>query len=381
MKNTKFIKIVAILLALIIVLLYGRIMFKNSENDLSFINEYEMFDSYELVSNDPIVYEVAKNNEKFGYVILFKERGYQSDIYVATYINNDGLIKNIRTIKHNETPSFFTRIENSYFFTQFIDMKIKDGFSIDSNIDAVSKATISSNAITKAIHNSANIIGQNYLDINVLNPYPKFKLKIVDIAIILMLVLAILAQKYKNKRLRTLTLTYSVIILGFKFSAFVTYSSFYQIIMFNFPDVMENFRWYLLVLGSILLVLVLGKNIYCSHICPFGAIQELENSMLKVKFSISSKTTKFLSFIPFIIAYLALILALSTEQIGALSYEPFSILYGGIGLDIQWGILFIILFLSIVLVRPYCRFVCPVGFIFKHIAKIKGYGEKLWIKK
>lgn len=93
------------------------------------------------------------------------------------------------------------------------------------------------------------------------------------------------------------------------------------------------------------------------------------------------KTTKFLSLIPFIIAYLALILALSTEQIGALSYEPFSILYGGIGLDIQWGILFIILFLSIVLVRPYCRFVCPVGFIFKHIAKIKGYGEKLWIKK
>jgi len=89
-------------------------------------------------------------------------------------------------------------------------MSIEDGFSADDNVDAVSKATISSVAMTKAVQKAAVIAGRDYYGVEVVKPALGFRLKMVDLSILLILVLTIVASLTKNKKLRLITLIYSV---------------------------------------------------------------------------------------------------------------------------------------------------------------------------
>lgn len=378
MAYQKGFKYVAIIMTLVLVGLYGRMMLTETPISMTFLDAYETFDSYDKVDGNDKLYMLSKDSELVGYLAITSEDGFQSEVFVATEVNTYGLIESVRVVQQNETPSYFRRIEGSSFFKNFSEMAISEGFDASDNVDAVSKATISSVAITKAVQKGAEIIGREGLDIPVNKPSPEFKLKAVDIAILIIFALALAANLTGNKKLRLITMIYAVIILGFRYATFVTYATFYQIITLTFPSVADNLRWYLLVLGSIVTVLVMGKNIYCAYICPFGAIQELEHKFLKVKFDISPKTVKRLKLLPYVISYVALAMALLTETTGVLSYEPFSILFSSVGNEITWGIIFITLFLSLITIRPYCKFICPVGFVFNHIAKVKRIGGKLW---
>lgn len=375
-KTAGYIILIAVLLVLFV--LY---MIPPVEDISLFLDDYEEFDTYEIVNENPLVYEVSLDGEQIGFLGIESEKGYQSPIKMAVLINNSSQIINVKVVDQDETPSFFLRIANSMFFNQFQDKSISDGFKINENVDAVSRATISSNAITKAIHKSVDFVGAEYLSTDVANVYRGFNFGTVDLAIIMMFILVLIANKLNNKKLRMLILFYSIIILGFKFSTFVTLSSFFQIFTLNFPSLADNLRWYLLVIGSILLVGLSGKNLYCSYICPFGAIQELDFKIAKVPFNISSNVKKRLSLIPYILAYISLVLVLTTENIGALSYEPFSLLFSGSGLDILWVLIFVVLFAGLGILRPYCKFGCPVGIIFRALAKVKRMGVKLWQKK
>lgn len=375
----KYLKKVILTVAFILIgVLYVLYMRTPVEENSFLLDQYEEFDAYEMINENPLIYEVSKEGLKIGYLGIESEKGYQSTIKIAALINYNGEIINVKVIDQDETPAFFSRIENSSFLNQFSEESIGEGFKINENVDAVSKATISSNAITKAIHKSSNYIGSKYLKIQVSDVYSGINFGIVDMAIILMFCLVFLAIKFNNKKLRTLILVYTLIVLGFKFATFVTYASFFQIITGNFPSIVENLRWYLLVIGSILLVVLTGKNYYCTYICPFGALQELEYKIAKLPFKISPNVRKKLGLLPYLLAYVSLVLVLTTEQIGALTYEPFGLLFGGSGLDIQWVLIFLILFSGLAVLRPYCNFVCPVGLVFRSLAKVKKIGVKLW---
>lgn len=379
MKQTK--KIAIIFAIALVIVLFVLFMIPPIEDISLFLDEYEEFDTYVELNESPLVYEVSKNGEQVGYLGIESQKGYQSPIKMAVLIDNNSQIINVKIVDHAETPLFFLRITNSMFFNQFQEKTISDGFKINENVDAISRATISSNAITKAIHKSVSYVGPNYLDTQVANLYSGINFGFVDLAIIIMFILVFIAVKLKNKKLRTLILLYSIIILGFKFSTFVTFSSFFQIITGNFPSIAENLRWYLLVIGSILMVVISGKNLYCTYICPFGALQEIEYKITKVPFKVSSNIKKKLSLLPYIIAYISLVLVLTTENIGALSYEPFGLLFSGAGLSIQWVLIFIILFSGLGILRPYCNYICPVGLVFRTLAKIKKVSVRLWKRK
>lgn len=380
MEHKKIFKMSAIIMTLLLVGLYVRMMLSQTPIDLSFMNDYKYFDSYESLNEQMDTFHVSQEGQDVGYVFITSEDGFQSEIFMATYVNDYGVVKDVRVVQHNETPSYFQRIEGSSFLRNFGEMSIEDGFCEEDNVDAVSKATISSVAMTKAVQKAAVIAGRDYYGIEVVKPSPGFHIKMVDLSIILILVLTIVASLTRNKKLRLVTLIYSVIIMGVKYASFVTYASFYQILTLSFPSLVGNLRWYFLVVGSILTVLIMGKNVYCAYICPYGALQELEHKFLKVNFKVSKNTIKRLRLVPYIISYVALALALLTESTGVLSYEPFSILFSSVGNELSWGIVFVTLFLSLVVIRPYCKFVCPVGFVFNHIAKVKRIGGKLWKK-
>ncbi len=237
------------------------------------------------------------------------------------------IILSVKTYAQNETPAFYNRVENGKFYkNNFIGQKKADnGFSIGQNVDAITGATFSSDAITKAVHKGVSFVSNKYFGVSIPSQQ-SFKFGAVEISLIILLIIVIIAYKTKNKKLRYLALTYSIIILGFKFSTFISYSWFVSVLTLKFPNIADNLKWYLLVGGALGFILITGKNLYCAYICPFGALQEIEYRLGKFHFfKINPKVRKILSLMPGIIAYFAFVMALTSHKLGGLSYEPFFI--------------------------------------------------------
>ena len=352
---------------------YAFYFFSNETMNKAFLDQYEEFSSYEMINTNPIVYQVDFKNDESGYLVFSSEYGYQSDIVMATLVDNTGSIINVKMYSENETKVFFERLYNKAFFKKnFHGKPIKNGFSILTNVDGVSGATISSGAVSKAVHNGSEFIGKKYLNIDISNPYGIIQFGMVDAAIITMFVLVLIAHFTKNKNLRTLTLVYFFTLMGLKFVQFISYSNFISFVTFNFPSIYENLRWYLLFVGSVALVMFTGKNLYCTYICPFGAMQQMEFKFAKLNFfKVSKNIKKMFKILPGFIAWFAFVLAMFSKDITAANYEPFSLVFGRVGLGVQWILLPVTVFMSLFLMTYYCNYGCPVGFTWKILLKIR----------
>lgn len=94
-----------------------------------------------------------------GYVVITAAHGYKSDIRVQTTFAADGdTIAGIRVLSQNETEYLGSRVESAEFTSLFAGrrapMKLWDSATFGSPVDAISGATISSQAVVDAINNA-----------------------------------------------------------------------------------------------------------------------------------------------------------------------------------------------------------------------------------
>lgn len=113
------------------------------------------------LSSGEIDYNTAvKDGETVGYIFVVDTKGYGSTVSVMTAVNTDGTIAAVEILDaSNETPGLGQNVTKQDFFTQFTNLTdnitvIKGGTaSADNNeINAVTGATISSKAVTKAVN-------------------------------------------------------------------------------------------------------------------------------------------------------------------------------------------------------------------------------------
>lgn len=353
---------------------------KLEENLYEFMEEYKTFDSVEEIDINPTTFKTFLNDELVGYLVFTEEIGYQSKIKVATHINEDGYVLDVKTFDQNETPAFYKRLEDNYYFNKFSGKNIVDGFEVGENIDAISRATISSQAVAKAVHEAAVHVGRR-IDMPVQNRYAKVDFGATEIAVILLIIATTIAVITKSKRMRLIVLYYSVIVIGFKFSMFISYSFIFSAVTGQLPTIQTALNRFLMLFGVLGLILFTGKNVYCAYMCPFGAIQELTFKTAKLHIvTVDRRVTKIFKILPGILAYTAFVLVALTNQTGGLSYEPFSLVFGFIGADALWILLPVILLSSLFVLRYYCLVGCPIGFILNGITKLRNRVVRKWLK-
>jgi len=103
-------------------------------------------------------YEVYIKNKLIGYVLDASEKGFSSTIKIKVGMNLNKTIKAIRITSQNETPGLGTRVEGTKFTDQFMNKTLKQVLlkkdSGNGTIDALTGATISSRAVSKAVQKS-----------------------------------------------------------------------------------------------------------------------------------------------------------------------------------------------------------------------------------
>ncbi len=102
------------------------------------------------------VFIIYSNDEVRGYAVLAGSNGYSGKISLLVGINTDGSIKDVSVISHTETPGLGSRITEKSFTDQFKGLDTEEiALSRDGGkIDAITGATISSEAVVEAVQES-----------------------------------------------------------------------------------------------------------------------------------------------------------------------------------------------------------------------------------
>lgn len=109
-------------------------------------------------------YAAYSENKFVGYVFSAYPKGYGGEIAVTVGVGSDGRITGVKIGANNETPGLGARTADDRFTGQYAEKSVDNTIEVvkvppkaDDEIQAVSGATISSKAVTKAVQASADI--------------------------------------------------------------------------------------------------------------------------------------------------------------------------------------------------------------------------------
>jgi len=111
------------------------------------------------------VYRAMKNGEVIAYVILSSSGGYGGVVEVLTGIDANGNIIKIKIGPHSETPGLGAEASKEVFTNQY--MGKSDTLTVvkqspgANDIQAITSATITSNAVTNAVNNALDYYKNN----------------------------------------------------------------------------------------------------------------------------------------------------------------------------------------------------------------------------
>jgi NosR/NirI family nitrous oxide reductase transcriptional regulator len=117
-----------------------------------------------------------------------------------------------------------------------------------------------------------------------------------------------------------------------------------------------------LLSGAALLSPLLTKqNLYCTQLCPHGALQQLLRNRLPWRLKLGKKVTKALELIPLLLLLWVVVVAITGMAVSLVGIEPFDAWVFRIAGPATIAVAIIGLLASLFVPMAYCRFGCPTG--------------------
>lgn len=289
------------------------------------------------------------------------QTGYAGPVPLDIYIKN-GRVHEIEPLENSETPSFLDRA--SVLLGIWIGKTVEEGASIEG-VDAISGATYTSIALISNVK-----AGLQYYEGVAAESSPQQTPRNIWIAFAVVLSACVIPLLVKNKFYMYAQLMANVIVLGFWCGQFLDYSLMIRYVSFGIPT--SSLPIVILMLAAAFIYPLFGKpQHYCLHICPLGSAQQLAGSICGFKVKIRPSTLKALNWTRKILWFVLMVLLwldCFTQWMDLELFQAFQLKSASIGIIIA-ALAF--LALSTIVNRPYCRFVCPTGSLFKQAEKFK----------
>ncbi len=125
-----------------------------------------------------------------------------------------------------------------------------------------------------------------------------------------------------------------------------------------------------------------GKQLYCHHICPHGALQQLVMRRLRFQWSPSKRLEAVLSKLPFVLLAFVLLSVAFVLPVDLNALEPFDAYVFRVAGWASIAIAVIGVLWSLVTPLAYCRYGCPTGALFKLLrftGDADGLGMRDWL--
>lgn len=314
------------------------------------------------VNDKPVVFQLgAKGDGPGNYVLIQEGQGYGGPFVLGIRIMEDGKIHEIIPLDHKETPAFVKKIEDAKYRDQFIGKDVSNDFIVGADINAVSGATVTTMAATEAIRNGAHLAAVEKFKLDTKWEKVPWKFGLDEILILAIFVLAFVPKIYKEKPWKYIYLAATIVIVGFYLNAAISVGNIAGLALGYIPGIKDHLIWWILVVGTVLGVIILGKNVYCYRVCPFYGIEYLLQKISGMKLNPSRALLKRARSIVNFLLWLSLMVIFLSKHPALGSYEPFAMMFSLNGVGIQWFILPIALIGSFFMSTFWCRFFCPCG--------------------
>lgn len=338
---------------------YG-VLFTNNTHELEHLKVLQSAD-FKLGEAKEGVHPVYKNDSLVGFLATGSSQGYGGPLQVAVISNTTEGIISTELLKSFETPSFVAKLANKKYYQQYEDKNLTDHFRIKQDVEAVSGATVSSLAIANATRDASYLIANNAFKLQTPKIEKNWRLTPKEGIVALIIIIAFLAIYFKSKKLIYFNLFLGLVFIGFLFNASLSLTHFGRILLGYFPEIHTHVSWWLLVAATLSLIIIWGKNVYCTAICPFRASQMLLHQISGINIKMDKTIGKILTHTPLVLIWLSLILIFISQNPSVSSYEPFAMLFSLKGAGVQWYILPTSLIGALFFSNFFCRFFCPVG--------------------
>lgn len=288
--------------------------------------------------------------------------GYGGEIDVLVGMDMSGRITGVRILGHSESPDFMGRVIGAGLLQRFVGREHGDAFS---DIEAVTGATLTSQAIIDDIKTAIPAVageilkdarkmptGGGILDVQ--------NLRLAGVlAIIIAAIIAISLPRIKI--LRVIVLVSAVGVIGVWENIPITIGA-----LVDFRNLQISFSAGLpiliLIIFAFIAALVKG-NMYCSYLCPFGALQTGAAKVGLPKICPSKAAVGNMEYLRWIVAIVSIYEIAATGSIAFRSIEPFALCFSHEPDRPALIQAAVVMAAALFVGRVWCRFFCPTGLI------------------
>ena len=117
----------------------------------------------------------------------------------------------------------------------------------------------------------------------------------------------------------------------------------------------------LLTAAAFAVPVVTRRNVYCSHLCPHGAVQQLVKNRLRWQLHLRPRVTRLLKLLPALLLLWCVIVAMGSLAFSLVDIEPFDAWVFRVAGWATITVAIVGLIASLFVPMAYCRFGCPTG--------------------
>ncbi len=135
-----------------------------NESRQAVLPDADGFDEGQTVEMNGTQYTYWTATNGAGYVFSTQNKGYGGQVVVMTGITSDGNISGVTITEQDETPGLGQKALDASFTDQYLIAVPEDGFTVtkqgaveDNEIDAISGATITTNAVTNSVNDAIRL--------------------------------------------------------------------------------------------------------------------------------------------------------------------------------------------------------------------------------
>ncbi len=134
----------------------------------------------------------------------------------------------------------------------------------------------------------------------------------------------------------------------------------------------------ILTAAALLVPMATGQNVYCSHVCPHGAVQQLIRKRLPWQVRLSPKVLRWLKVFPMLLIAWVVAIGMLHLPFSPVDIEPFDAWLWSVAGLATIAVAVIGLVASLFVPMAYCRFGCPTGLMLDYVSRA---GGKTWTRR
>lgn len=363
MKNLKIILLITVIASAIAGYSMQAFLPEKKADERTYLKEIAPGIEFPEKKTNPPHYQSGEGITAFNtYDVVPSIRGYAGPIKILLALSPDGKIAGIKILDHKETKNYVHYMERPEYLQKFLGKSVNDPFEIDKDIDAISRATVSVEAMAKTIKESSRIVASDVLKIPVKSEEAKKAHGTGWITYLLLFSLAtvfyFITRKSKSfLRARDISLVLSIPVIGLYLSSPFSILHVFNLVLLR-PS--SSMLWVIIFASTIISIIIAGR-FYCGWLCPFGALSEFLGRLPFKKWDIPVETDDRWRDLKYILLGAAAVVVFISKRVEFGNYETYVTLFSFHGNYLAWSLVVITLLANLKVERFWCRYLCPVA--------------------